>query len=431
MQSTGGQFQIPLPTPSAVDVTIDASRVLSMHVPPEPLENLPAQMHEALSQPPGYPALRNCVVPGDRVCIVMDVDLLATDSFLNTILETLQTARVNLGDITLVFSSALTSLQSTQLRADFPDLNLVEHNNETASSEADEHSEPDQPQPDSPQTPFENDCAYLASSADGQRIYLSRHVIDADFVISCGLMTYHHASGYRTTSTMIFPELSDQPTTKKYQAWRMDELNPEDDRQWRQLATEVDWLIGTPFSIQAVAARQGGISHIFTGPNEQTYQLAQPQVDHDWRFPQTQRSDIVLALIDLPAQKCLWKHLSDALLSARRLVHRDGKIILVSNLNQPLTAELDLLRRYDNPTEAFHALRKYSSSPDTMSAMVIAEALEWATLYALTAVPSNLIEDLFITPLSDVAELQRLLDATAGESCIVLNAAQYTYAHIQ
>lgn len=409
--TTSGSFSIALGTATSAKFQLRPEQILGVHLPPSPLEDLAKQIRQTLEHPPGFPPLRSCVVPGDRVCVVLDDGLLHADLFASEIISILKQSHVEPRDITVISRISLPAIQAEKITTAHADVPLTAH---TEPGEAVDEAQ----------------CAYLASSADGQRVYLSRPIIDADFVISCGLMTYHPQTGYRTTSTMIFPELSDEQALARYQTWSTDELDPEDDRQWRQLASEVDWLIGSPFSIQAIPSSTGGISDLSAGQAEQTFSALRPLMDEGWRFRIPQRVALVVAIVDLDSQDTSFSHVAQALKNARKLVEREGKIVLVTTLNAPLSEHLDILRRHDTPYEAFQTLRQLPAQNEASHALIVAETVDWASVYLMSGLPSDVVEDLFMTPIQGNAELQRLLEAHPDETTCVLIGAQYVWAEV-
>src|SRR5262249_43966193 len=51
-------------------------------------------------------------------------------------------------------------------------------------------------------------CVYLATTASGERVYLAREVVDADFLISVGTIAFDPLLGFRGTNSVFYPGLS-------------------------------------------------------------------------------------------------------------------------------------------------------------------------------------------------------------------------------
>jgi hypothetical protein len=77
---------------------------------------------------------------------------------------------------------------------------------------------------------------------------------------------------------------------------------------------------------------------------------------------------------------------------------------------------------------ALQPLRK-QSPPDLIAASQIAAAADWASVYLLSRLPPQLVEELFMTPLENEREVMRLISTCDG--CIVLAGAQHAYTEVR
>ncbi|HEU5115990.1 MAG TPA: lactate racemase domain-containing protein, partial [Isosphaeraceae bacterium] len=138
---------------------------------------------ETLDHPLGYPALRQAVVPGDRVVLPIDPATPALGPMLHAICEILQTASVERDNITILSIGP----RPDSLNGSIPTgLSWHVHDPDDESSRA-----------------------YLATTPEGRRIYLNREVVDADFVLPIGRIGHDPAMGLRGPWSVVFPGLSD------------------------------------------------------------------------------------------------------------------------------------------------------------------------------------------------------------------------------
>src|SRR5437660_369348 len=72
--------------------------------------------------------------------------------------------------------------------------------------------------------------AYLAATARGERIYLARELVDADVVISVGMIAYDSLLGYRGTNSVFYPGLSNVEAVSRARGEGHSELGPDDER---------------------------------------------------------------------------------------------------------------------------------------------------------------------------------------------------------
>ena len=77
---------------------------------------------------------------------------------------------------------------------------------------------------------------------------------------------------------------------------------------------------------------------------------------------------------------------------------------------------------------ALQPLRK-AAPPDVLPAAQIAAAADWASVYLLSKLDSQLVERTYMTPIEHEREVIRLLQNCDG--CVVLAGAQHVYSEIQ
>ena len=93
----------------------------------------------------------------------------------------------------------------------------------------------------------------------------------------------------------------------------------------------------------------------------------------------------------------------------------------------PSTPGIDILRSYRSPREALKPLRK-AAPPDLLAASQIARATDWASVFLLSRLDSEFVEELSMTPLQNDREVTRLISQC--ESCIVFDGAQHIRAEL-
>jgi len=189
-------------------------------------------VRDALEQPLDFPPVRQAVVPGDRVAIALDSSLGVVGPLLSVLVDLLCQSGVEPGDVTVVASAGNRARLPDQLPQGIA-LEL--------------HDPTDQRR-----------LAYLATTNEGRRIYLNRHVTDADVVIPVGRLGYDPILGYRGPWSAIFPSLSDQETRASYrQGMAGDAPGQLTPRPELDETFEVSWLLGTQFHLGLVPGRSG------------------------------------------------------------------------------------------------------------------------------------------------------------------------------
>ena len=173
------------------------------------------------------------------------------------------------------------------------------------------------------------------------------------------------------------------------------------------------------------AGGHGGAGAVLAGNPEAVAQRGRTLLDSSWRIRFDQRGETAIVSIpSSPDDATDWDQLGAALEAASRLVVREGRIIVLSDLAAEPGPGIQLLKASRSAKAALQPLRK-ESPPDLVAASQIAAAADWASVYLLSKIPSQVIEDTFMTPLESEAEVSRLVRTCDG--CMVLAGAQHAY----
>ena len=266
----------------------------------------------ALDAPRDFPPLRQTVVPGDRVTIAFDPSMPDAGLVLEAIAGRLIDAGVEAGGLTVL----LTQATSIELQKSLPAGTVV------AVHDPDDRSQ----------------LAYLAATKQGRRVYLSRHLTDADLVIPSGRMGFDPILGYCGPWSVLFPGLAGRETLEEHRSL----LRPDGDarqessaRLNREESLEVSWLLGTQFHIGVVAALDG-IAEAAAGRETSVCEQGIAWLDERWTFRPESRAEIVVAGVGCGPGATTLDALADGLATATRLVQRGGKIVVLSRATGPV-----------------------------------------------------------------------------------------------
>jgi nickel-dependent lactate racemase len=270
----------------------------------------------------------------------------------------------------------------------------------------------------------EDQCNYLATTASGERIYLAREVVEADFVICIGAVRYDSLLGYRGTQSALYPGLSNVDAIRRAIGGAHVELGPDDPRPLRELADEVGWLLGMQFVVQVVPAGTGGVAAVFAGLSDAVFRTAVESLAAGWRLEFDRRPELVVAAVEAEGGRHTWGQVAQALDVAQRVVARDGRVLLLTQLDQPLSPGLELLRDARTPHEAHRPILD-AAREDRDTAWRLAHGVDRANVYLLSRLVPDLVEELFMVPLADEAEALRVLET--GDDVVVLGGAQHAF----
>ena len=223
---------------------------------PEPLPDVAEAARDAVRHPLDFPPVAEAAIGGDHVVIPIARNVPAADQILLAVWEVLADKGVAPEDVTVLNPAAIESAPVDPRSA------LPEGVRDRVSWRT--HDATD-----------ERERSYLASSAGGERLYLSRTLTDADLIISIGVIEFDPALGYAGTSSVLYPGFSSVEAIAQLRNEGHDELTPDDPRATRQLVDEVGWLIGANISVQAVRSRSGGVAAVLAGASESVLEHGQ------------------------------------------------------------------------------------------------------------------------------------------------------------
>ncbi len=391
---------------------VPAERLVAVCAAPEPLADLPSAVRHALAEPLDFPPLWRAVVPGDHVVLALDRHTPQADVLIAAAYEIIAAQGVDPADILILQPTALAGPQVTDPRSCLPEAvrDIVQWRVHDATN---------------PQQQ-----AYLATTANGERIYLDRDVVHADFVMSIGQIGFDPVLGYRGTNTVLYPGLSSTSAVQKARGFGHQELDPEDERPLRQLVDEIGWLLGTQFSLQVLPSRGNGVAAVLAGFEQSVWQRGLELLAAQREVQLPERAQTVVISVDADAAGHGWEQIGAALATARSLVVRGGKVVILSELNGncgELSDGMRMVRDCRSPREALKPLR-VQVPPDFLPATQLAQSADWAKIYLLSRLDSALVEDLFMTPLDTEQEVSRLL--ALGGDCAIIEGAQHTHGRL-
>ncbi len=388
-----------------------ADQVVLHHSGPEQTVDAAAAVRAGLTQPLDFPPLSTALVSGDRVVLAVDRGLPLAAEVVAGIWPVLAESGIRPQDVLILQPGGWTnSAQRIDPRSQLPEAIRTEVRWETHDPTVD------------------GACGYLATSADGERVYLSHKILEADFVLPITLAGFDALQGTRSPMSVLYPGLSTPEAFAKTHGQGHRELQPEDDRSVRQLIEEIGWLLGVQFAVQLIpGGRRGTTADVLAGGAESVQRQVLKQLNDEWRVQWPARAETVIVTVPTVGESATWNDVGRAVEVAHNVVEHGGKIVVLSDLQASPGPGMEQLRGQSSPRAALQPLRE-EAPPDLQAATQWAAAADWARIYLLSKLDSDLVEELFAVPLSDVTEVERFL-ATI-EECAVITTAQSTFAEI-
>lgn len=362
-----------------------------------------------LSSPIALPPLHECVVPGDNVTIVVDPETPQVVDVINAVWEQFQ-------------SNSVTDLHCTLL---LPPDNIG--NNWKALVDVLPVSVTGQMVVDVYDPADENQRRYLASSAAGERVYLAHHIIDADLIVTIGVIGFDALFGYRGTNSGIYPAFSDVAALKAAEAMRHVELEPDAKRPLRELTDEVGWLLGTQFTVQVIPNSHGQIAQVLCGAPEEVFNEGREFATRHWKLQVEDTFELAVISIPRSLPQLGWKQFGAAVASATRLVEDGGRLAVVAELPIPDSPAFGMLRRCNEPGDLLKPLR-LEPTYDAVELTQLINALQHCSVFLLSNLDDSVVEELGMLALSSEGELQRMI--AAANSVAVVPSANYAWANV-
>lgn len=363
----------------------------------------------SMLEPLGYPEITRCAVPGDRVVIAVDPETPFVADLIIEVCEQLKLIPDEGVHMTLLLPQDPEAQDWQWLKDQLP-LHLQEQLTFHFHNPAETTS-----------------ISYLASSANGERIYLNTLLTDADLIVSIGFIAFDSLLGFRGTSSSLYPTFSNSETLRVAHTQGHPELSPNQQRVFRELVDEVGWLLGTQFTVQVVPGTSKRPTAILSGLPDVVMERGRELVNETWRVTLDEHVDGVV--LTIPGGPLFgWKQLGAALEQVSTLVPQGGRIVVIADLSEPQGPAATMLRRCQEPEDLLKPLRR-EPTVDAVEISQLIHALRRARVYLLSKLPTEVVEELGMIALADANELQRLVSTITN--CHVIPFANYTWCEVE
>jgi nickel-dependent lactate racemase len=372
----------------------------------EPLADPRAATVAALKQPLDYPALAQCMTPGDRVVIALDRGLPQAAQITAAVVDVLIDAGVDPDGITVLQTPA-----DRDSGVGDPRRLLTPALRQRVARIT--HDPADR-----------KELAYLAADKSGEAILVSRALHEADVVLPVGCLRGEQSAGYFGIHGTIYPTFSDTKTQQRFRG--PGALNGKGGRR-RELVADVEhvaWLLGVTFTVQVVPGAGDQILHVLAGESEAVRRQGEALHHAAWDWPVKRLADLVVAAIEGGPGQQTWDNFGRALHAAGRFVDDDGVIAVCCDLSaSPGPAMRHLACESSREAALRHVAKE--RPVDALAAAQLVHTLERNRVYLLSRLDAAVVEDLDMIPIDGPEELTRLVRQHA--SCILLsNAANVT-----
>jgi nickel-dependent lactate racemase len=358
----------------------------------EPAANVPdplTALAHALEHPYNFPPLRQALTPDDHITIVVDAALPGVGHLLGPILEHITAAGVEQQAITVLCPAGPAD---PAWRQDLPALfrRVTVQVHDPVSTKG---------------------LCYLATTKEGQRLYLNRTLVESDQLVVLSGRRYDPLLGYAGAESALYPAFGDEEAQR--QTVKVRPLPPaEDPVPAVKVAREVAWLLGAPFFVQVIEGSGDGVASIVTGTHEASAE-GRHQQDARWKQPIPRLADLVVATLPGDPTRHTFADLATAVSRAARVVSAHGAIALLAETSPDLGPAGEFLRDCEDAEDAVRQLGRHPS-PELLPAWNWVGAASQARIYIHGMADEETVERLFATSLDDLGQIQRLADRAAN-----------------
>lgn len=364
--------------------------------PRAPVRDARAAVVNALDHPVRFEPFRRALTPDDRIALVIDESLPRLPELIAGILEYLAGAGIPPSAVTAISPAGSAQSWIDELPDTMADLQTEIHH------PADR-----------------NRLSYLAATKEGHRIYLNRTLVDADQVIVLTGRGYDPLLGYSGAAASVYPGMADVESARNLVPKLSPQTAPDGPWPVAAEATEVSWLLGSPFFVQVIEGAGDEIERVMGGFADTAAEGA-GALDERWKSAVGEAADTAVVTLSGDPDRHDFAALARAAATGARAVKPGGAVILLSEADPEIGGAADVLRRTDEPPEAVRVLFREKPA-DAPAAVQWAWAAGRARLYVASEIRPTTVEEMFATPLGGPKDVQALLDA-GGRTLIIPDA---------
>lgn len=365
--------------------------------------DIAASLKKAFDQPIDFPALSEAIVTDDRIALAVEPGLPQMMKIVEGVIQYLLEHHANPELITVLLAQEHEPLAiplATKLK-----------NRAGAAIDVRYHHGQD---PDS--------MGYLAAAHGAEPIYVDRALLEADVVLPITCARDPNAWAYAGLYGIV-PWFTD---SKTQQRWRHDYATETrgDNAKRLRAAKEVAWLLGIQPVLAVVPGPKGEVDSLFFGNADTVENSIASAIAPRAITPSSDRVDLLICSIDGDRDQQTWDNVARILDMAKNFLEPTGIVAVISELQERPSPVFRWLSA-DEEREATERHLLKSAHPQSLAAIEIYRALSKHSIYMMSRLPGELLEEYGIGAIADIQELEHLV--SSHDSTLVISGAQHRH----
>jgi len=363
--------------------------------------DITAALDNAFDHPIDFPALSEAIVAEDRVALAVEPGLPEMLSIVEGVVEYLLKHSASPELITVLLAQEhepLAAILASKLKA-------------IAGAEIDVRYHHGQ-DPDS--------MGYLAAAHGAEPIYIDRALLEADVVLPITCARDPNAWAYAGLYGIV-PWFTD---AKTQQRWRHDYATEARGKFEKRLraAKEVAWLLGIQPVLAVVPGPKGSVDSLFFGNADTVERSIASAIAPRSITPPAEPVDLLVCSIDGDHDQQTWDNVARILDMAEHFLRPTGSVAVITELTEkPAPVFRWLSNLDDTETTERHLLK--SHHPHSLAAIEIYRSLSKRTIYMMSQLPGEMLEEIGISAIVGIQELEHLI--ASHDSTLVISGAQH------
>ena len=367
---------------------------------PETID-ISTKVEKAFDHPIDFPPLSQAIVADDRVALAIEPGLPQMMTIVDGVVQYLLKNAVRPDSITILLAQEHESLAeplSTKLK-------------ERAGASIDVRYHHGQ-DPES--------MGYLAAAHGAEPIYIDRALLEADVVLPITCARDPKAWAYAGLFGIV-PWFTD---TKTQQRWRHEyatEVRGDSEKRLRA-AKEVAWLLGIQPVLAVVPGPKGNVDSLFFGNAETVERSIATAIAPRSITPTDELFDLVVCSIDGDHDQQTWDNVARILDMAEHFLRPTGTVVVATELREKPGPVFRWLSSIEDPEKTErHVLN--SDHPQSLAAIEIFRSLSKRSVYLMSQLAREKLEEFGIGSIADIPELEHLI--ASHPTTLVINGAQH------